>query len=200
MISMLSGRIHEISGKSIVLDVNGVGYEVICTAGCLNRAALGETLSITTHTDVKEDSIRLYGFEDALEKRVFSLLIRVKGLGAKSASDLLSKIDKRELLRVIGASDLDRLLKIKGVGRKTAERMLVELKDKVVEHAAEMQLSTQIEKEVSGGAFREAIEALQALGFARREAEMAVEHAEAQLQSAATAEPSEIIKEALKFV
>ena len=133
------------------------------------------------------------------------LLTRVKGLGAKSASDLLSKIDKRELLRVIGSGNLERLLEIKGIGRKTAERILVELKDKVIEHALEMQLSGQVEKVVDGHEvpFREAIEALQALGFARREAERAVgkagEQIEEQFKQAGT-DASEIVKQALKFV
>ncbi len=199
MISMLNGRVDEISANIIVLDVAGVGYEVVCSSGCLKHARLGCELRLVTYTDVKQDSIKLYGFEDQLERRVFVLLTKVKGLGAKSASDLLSKIDKRDLLRIIGAGDIERLLRIKGIGRKTAERILVELRDKVVEHAIEMQVDLlRVDKEVVEP-YMEAIEALQALGFLRREAERAVKLAEGQF-GPGKAQAAEVVKQALKFI
>lgn len=199
MIASLSGTVLDISGNIVVLDVGGVGYEVICSSGCLKAARAGSELKIITHTDVKEDHIRLYGFEDQLEKRVFGLLVRVKGLGAKSASELLSKIDKRELLRVIGDGDLDRLLAIKGIGRKTAERILVELRDKVMEHAAEMHAAGPAIEKQSKEPFREAVEALRALGFGEREAERAVQLAGEQL-TGERPDSSEVVKQALRFV
>lgn len=103
MISRLRGVVLDIQGAEVTLDVNGVGYEMYCSRACLQDCEYGSEREFIVFTDVREDSIRLYGFVDTLEKRVFLLLKGVKGLAAKSAADLISQIDKRDLLRAIGS-------------------------------------------------------------------------------------------------
>src|SRR5262245_52116349 len=102
MIGQLSGTVTQLFGQVVLLDVGGVGYEVHCSFACVQRLSVGATATIVVHTDVKEDSIRLYGFDDYLEKQVFLLLTKVTGVGAKSASEIVSHMDKLELLRAIG--------------------------------------------------------------------------------------------------
>ncbi len=199
MISMLRGTVHHVSGKALTLDVHGVGYEVLCSTACLEGCVMGSEVSVVVHTEVKEDLIRLHGFADHLEKQVFLLLMRVKGVGAKSSSDIISHVDKVELLRIIAAGDIEGLQRIKGIGKKTAERIVVELKDKVGEYVVEGQLGGRTdERPVQANAFYDAIEALMALGFSRRDAERSVKSVEGRLQGSKDA--GEIVREALRCV
>ena len=94
MISMLQGTVFSIEGAIVTLDVGGVGYEVQCSRACVASLGRGETATLVISTQVKEDSIKLYGFADRLEKRVFHMLTLVKGVGARSASEIISQIDK----------------------------------------------------------------------------------------------------------
>jgi holliday junction DNA helicase RuvA len=198
VISRLKGIIEHVAGNIVTLDVHGVGYEVYASAGCLARCVKGEEAAVVIYTDVKEDLIRLYGFDDHLEKQVFLLLTRVKGVGAKSASDIISKVEKVDLLRTIAAGDTAKLQLIKGIGKKTAERIVVELKDKVGEYVIEGQVSRlSVEREVVTP-FSEATEALMALGFSKKDAERAVQNVEAANRSAS--DPGEIVREALRYI
>ena len=198
MIASLQGSIEAISGNSAVVNVGGVGYEVVCSHGCLDRLKLNETAKLVVFTCVREDAITLYGFADRLEKQVFSLLLRVKGLGAKSAANIVSQIDKLELLRSIGAGDVTRLQGIRGVGKKTAERMVVELRDKVMEFASEEREGAA---DTTAGIrpVEDAVQALQALGFIRKDAERAVQLAQESLPESAQ-DAGELVKAALRFV
>ena len=197
MIALLNGTVDAVSGQTVTLDVNGVGYEIHCSRGCAEKLVPGERARIVIHTDVREDSIRLYGFEDQLEKQVFGFLTLVKGVGAKTAADIVSRVDKRELMRLIAAGDLAGLQSVKGIGRKTAERILVELKDRVAEYAADQRGAESVRP--GAAAELEAVAALQALGFPRREAERAVAAAGKELGPEA-ADTGRMIKEALRFV
>ncbi|NLF25587.1 MAG: Holliday junction branch migration protein RuvA [Deltaproteobacteria bacterium] len=199
MIGALSGTVSDISGNRITLDVQGVGYELCCSRASLEKLVQGEEAALIVFTDVKEDSINLYGFEDRLEKQVFLLLTKVNGVGARTASEIISRMDKLELLRVIGAGDVARLQMVKGIGKKTAERIVVELKDRVAEFAVE-------KGELQGGLsssldqpYEDAIQALVALGFSRKVAEQAVAQARAGLSSEHS-DSGKIIKEALRFI
>ncbi|RIL09605.1 MAG: Holliday junction branch migration protein RuvA, partial [Proteobacteria bacterium] len=180
MISSLRGIIEEVSGNTVTLDVQGVGYEILCSNACLVQLSQGETIRMVIYTDVREDSIRLFGFEDQLEKQVFLLLMQVKGIGPRSSADIVSRINKRELLRAIGAGDVGQLQSVKGVGKKTAERIVVELKDKVAEFVMERQYTSLVVEREVVGPFEEAAQALQALGFSRRDAEKAIQSAQSQ--------------------
>lgn len=198
MIASLKGTIVDLAGSTVVVEVQGVGYEVRCSQACLAQLSPGAEAALVIYTDVKEDAINLYGFADRLEKHVFVLLTKVNGVGAKTAADIISRIDKRELLRVIGSGDLPKLQSIRGVGRKTAERIVVELKDRVAEMASEKEESRR-----SGGAggepFEDAVQALVALGFSRRDAAKAVDQVRAAC-SGAEIEPGRAVKEALRYI
>lgn len=199
MFSKLKGIVEEIAGDVVTLDVNGVGYELRCSGGCIAALEPGSKAVIIVYTDVNENAIRLYGFSDALEKQVFLLLTTVKGVGARTSMDIVSQVDKVELLRAIGAQDLQRLQTIKGVGKKTSERIVVELKDRVGEYAMERHESRlTIEKEHSSPA-EEACLALESLGFTRKDAEQAVSAVQSH-GIAGKVDSAWIVKEALRYI
>lgn len=197
MIGRLTGKIVEVLAQTALIDVNGVGYEMRCSRACLDRLVLGENTSLVVYTDVREDAITLYGFADQLERQVFHLLKLVNGVGSKTASDIISRIDKLELLRIIGSADPSALQKVKGIGKKLSERIVVELKEKVAEFALEARSSSlQIER-VATEPLSDATEALKSLGFTAKDAERALRQAQVHVQSG---DVGALIREALKFV
>lgn len=205
MISRLHGEVVEIDGDSIVLDVNGVGYEVSCTAALHCRLSLGTRAVFSVYTDVREDAIRLFGFDSAAERHIFLLLNRVSGIGPRSSLDVVSNVAIRDLLRAIGSGDVRALMSIKGVGKKKAERIVVELKDLVANMAGEradsLRAMVSVERSdqaTPSGISSDAVSALEVLGFARRDAESAVSQA---LQGReAVGEVGDLIREALRYV
>src|SRR5581483_6071954 len=172
MIGQLRGRLADKRPNQVLVDVGGVGYLVAVPLS--TYAALGElhtevTLLIYTH--VREDALALYGFLTAREKHLFELLISASGVGPSLALKILSGMSAEELIPAIRGNDLARLTKIPGVGRKTAERMVVELKDKLepmamVEKNQAMASPAGIESDV--------VSALVSLGYDGRTAESAV--------------------------
>lgn len=131
MIALLTGRIAHKSPDHIILDVNGVGYRVLIPFSTYYELPEeGGTASLHIHTSVREDAILLYGFRTRLEKSFFQLLISVTGVGPKLARDILSNIQPGPLAQALGQSDIGKLSTIPGIGRKTAERLVLELKDK----------------------------------------------------------------------
>jgi Holliday junction DNA helicase RuvA len=132
MIALLTGKIAHKSPEYIILDVNGVGYRVqIPFSTYYELPEGGAQISLNIYTHVKEDAISLYGFRTADEKIFFQLLISVSGIGPKLAKDILSNIQVKELAAAIVRGDLARLSAVPGIGKKTAERLVLELKDKV---------------------------------------------------------------------
>lgn len=205
MISRLSGEIVEIDGDSVVIDVGGVGYEVSCTSLALSRMSLGSRMVLSVYTDVREDSIRLFGFDSQAERHMFLLLNRVSGMGPRSSLDVLSNVAIRDLLRAIGSGDVRALMAIKGVGKKKAERIVVELKDLVATMAGER--STALRSMVTVEALspkgpntlsNDAVSALEVLGFGRKDAEGAVSQAMQNLSGAT--DVGDLVREALRHV
>jgi Holliday junction DNA helicase RuvA len=131
MIGYLTGKIISAKPTQILLDVNGVGYEIRISINTFERLSGKETVSLFIHTNVKEDAITLYGFYSESEKEMFELLISVNGVGPKSALGLLSGISTDELKQSIVTSNVERMIAVPGIGRKTAERLILELKKKV---------------------------------------------------------------------
>ncbi len=132
MIALLTGRIAYKSPEFIIMDVNGVGYRVqIPFSTYYDLPEVGKEVSLNIHTQVKEDAINLYGFRSLAEKAFFQLLISVSGIGPKLGKDILSNIQVGDLARAITQGDLARLSAIPGIGRKSAERLVLELKSKV---------------------------------------------------------------------
>ncbi|MHB8907435.1 MAG: Holliday junction branch migration protein RuvA [Syntrophales bacterium] len=132
MIARLSGTLIEKSVTQCVVDVNGTGYRVVVPLTTFYELPeIGQPVVMHIHTHVREDAIHLYGFHAREEREVFQLMISVSGIGPKLAINILSGIAAGELLRALTEEDLKRLTGIPGVGKKTAERMVLELKDKV---------------------------------------------------------------------
>ncbi len=133
MIALLTGRLAHKSPEFIIMDVNGVGYRVqIPFSTYYNLPDEGGDISLNIYTQVKEDAINLYGFRTLAEKNFFQLLISVTGIGPKLGKDILSNIPVAELARALGQGDLARLSALPGIGRKTAERLVLELKSKAL--------------------------------------------------------------------
>ena len=132
MIALLTGRIAHKGPDTVILDVNGVGYRVqIPFSTYFELPGEGGMTTLHIHTNVKEDAIHLYGFRSALEKQCFQLLLTVTGVGPKLARDILSNCQVQDLAAALTRGDLGRLSAIPGIGKKTAERLVLELKDKV---------------------------------------------------------------------
>lgn len=173
MIARLKGTLVEKSPSRIVLDVGGVGYDVLVPLSTYYGVGEpGSTLALRVHTHVREDVIALYGFASPLEQDLFERLIGVSGIGPKLALAVLSGIDPPELVRAIRAQDVARLTKIPGVGRKTAERIGLELKDRLPSAAA-----GEPEPPRTGDDARrdDLLSALMNLGYPRPAAEKAID-------------------------
>jgi Holliday junction DNA helicase RuvA len=161
------------SPERVLLDVHGVGYEVhipLSTWYEIERAGQGGAVRLFIHTHLREDGIALFGFHSEREKLLFEKLIAVSGIGPRLARVVLSGMAADDLLTALAASDLARLTTIPGIGRKTAERMVLELRDKVRELAAELPA-----RETPGG--EEVVSALVNLGYKAAQAERAVAEA-----------------------
>lgn len=173
MIGALNGKILERRGEQVTLDVNGVGYDVTLTAAALSSISKENTLRITVYTDVKESSISLFGFRNSLEKEVFLMLRKVKGIGSKIALSIVSSVGAEGVLRTIGQNDIARLKSIPGIGGKTAERIIVELRESVTQFAQEIvaegtpvaEAALRERIVVEKGAEGDVILALEKLGF-----------------------------------
>ena len=170
MIGWLSGRVadrHQ-PGK-LVVDVNGVGYDVETSLPTffLVEAQVG-TIGLHIHTVVREDALLLYGFQDKQERALFRALIKVNGVGPKMAIAILSSITPRDFIQCINQQNTDLLVKLPGIGKKTAERLVVEMKDSIQQLPG---AAISHEKQaISMNQSDEAISALEALGYKRQEA------------------------------
>ncbi len=174
MIGQLRGRLAEKRPNHVLIDVGGVGYVVQVPLS--TYAALGELhteVTLLIHTHVREDALALYGFVSAREKHLFEMLLSASGVGPALALKILSGMNVEELVPAIRASDLARLTRIPGVGRKTAERMVVELKDKLEAVAAE----TEKPGASPAGVEADVVSALVNLGYEARAAEGAAAEA-----------------------
>jgi len=187
MIAFIKGIILEKESPSILIDVNGLGYEVLAPMTTIYKIAnIGEEIKLYTQLIVREDSQTLFGFISKTDKRVFQELIKVNGIGAKMALAILSGMDSYSLMHCIENKDYDLLCTIPGIGRKTAERLVVDIKDKIsklitdlYEMGADCQGAVEGEIKTSrslaiGSKFREAINALEVLGYKNKESERIV--------------------------
>jgi holliday junction DNA helicase RuvA len=159
MIGFLSGKIISLKPTKVLIDVNGVGYIINISINTFEKINGIENTSLFIHTSVKEDSISLFGFYTESEKEMFELLISVSGIGPKLAIYLLSGIQTGDLKNAIRSSDISRIITVPGIGRKTAERLLLELKTKVD------QVSGENDEKISYKIKDEAVSALTTLGY-----------------------------------
>lgn len=168
MIGYLHGKIISSKPTRILLDVNGVGYEINISINTFENIAEKEEVSLFIHTIVREDSITLFGFYAESEKEMFNLLISVNGIGPKIALSILSGIRTDDLKNAIQSGDITRILAVPGVGRKTAERLVLELRSKVDS------ISGDGIKDESYSLRNEAVAALTTLGYNSKVADKAV--------------------------
>ena len=201
MISFLSGILVEKAAPLLVLDVNGVGHEVQASLNTFSALpAIGEQTRILTHFVVREDAQLLYGFADAAERQLFRTLIKVNGVGPKLALAILSGMDADMFSRCVMAGDIAALTRLPGVGKKTAERLVVEMKDRLREWHSETSASADIEGDETSSAvsqsviMAEAETALIALGYKPVEASKAL----ARLEIESISSSEEAIRAALK--
>lgn len=179
MIGRLRGTLAEKQPPHLLLDVNGVGYELEVPMTTLYRLpAQGETVTLHTHLVVREDAHLLYGFYEKRDRELFRELIRLNGVGPKLALALMSGLEVDELVRCVQAQDTAALTKVPGVGKKTAERLLVELKDRFkawesIPAIAPLVVEPQLAQAVSS-AENDAVSALISLGYKPQEASRAV--------------------------
>ncbi|WP_296272439.1 Holliday junction branch migration protein RuvA [Pseudomonas sp. UBA6323] len=179
MIGRLRGTLAEKQPPHLLLDVNGIGYELEVPMTTLYRLpAVGEPVTLHTHQVVREDAHLLYGFFEKRERELFRELIRLNGVGPKLALALMSGLEVDELVRCVQAQDTAALVKVPGVGKKTAERLLVELKDRFkawesIPAIAPLVVEPQLAQAVSS-AENDAVSALISLGYKPQEASRAV--------------------------
>lgn len=201
MIGRLVGKLvtDDVDG-TIILDVQGVGYEVTVPLGAVGRARIGgapeAALSLFVHTHVREDALNLFGFASEEERRVFRLLLGLPGIGPKMALAVLSDLPPEELGEAVARNDLKRLTRIGGVGKKTAERLVLELKEKLPKMALGRPHAAKSPERALGEQDR-LIGALTNMGYKPAEAEAAV----ASLEGRLGAEPiSDLLRAALAFL
>lgn len=176
MIARIRGILVEAQPPWLLIDVNGVGYQVEATMptfyGELN---LGQEIIVHTHMVVRDDAQLLYGFLDKFERSLFQELIRVSGVGPKTALSILSGIEAARLVRCLEEGDTTALVKVPGIGKKTAERLIIELKDRVKKLSGADVLVPELGIEPQGPQpVQDAIAGLEALGYKPKAAEQAV--------------------------
>lgn len=182
MIAYLSGKLLEKEANLIIVDVGGVGYEVIIPLSTFyDLGEIGEDVSLRIYTHVREDVFQLFGFKTVRERELFLLLISVSGIGPKSAVTALSGMSADEIIGAIRQNNLARLNSIPGVGKKTAERLVIELRDKIAKLSAvsaeEMKAEGIAPQSSGDDVYDDAISALINLGYQRNAAEKALKQA-----------------------
>jgi Holliday junction DNA helicase RuvA len=167
MITHLQGKLVEKNPTNIVIDCNGVGYSVNISLHTFSQLPSGENVKLFIHLQVREDSHTLFGFSSKVEREVFRLLISVSGVGASIARTMLSTLSPEQVMEAITQNNLAIIQSVKGIGTKTAQRVVLDLKDKIIKIYGLDEVSL-----VSSNTNRnEALSALETLGFARKQAE-----------------------------
>ena len=190
MITLLQGRLIEKNPTHVVIDCQGVGYEVNISLNTYSQLGSEENIRLYTHLQIREDAHTLYGFYQPVERSIFRLLISISGIGASIARTMLSSMTPVEIQQAIVQENLAAIKAVKGIGLKTAQRVLIELKDKIQTVAG----MDEIPAFKSNTIKEETLSALEVLGYPRRQAEKVIDNL---LQSAPDSSVEELIKQAL---
>ena len=180
MIAFVRGTAVDMTENSVIVEAGGIGYEIYMTGTDLSQIHMGEEVKIHTYFNVREDAMQLYGFRSKDDLQMFRLILGVNGVGPKAAVGVLAGITADELRFAILSDDVKTLSKAPGIGKKTAQKLILELKDKMkLEDAFELKLAHEQEKAVAGlgeisDGRQEAVEALVALGYSSTDALRAV--------------------------
>lgn len=185
MIGSIKGKIILKTDKFLIVETGGVGYKISVSPDTLAKAKkASEEISLWTHLHVREDALDLYGFMDIKELKLFEMLIGVSGIGPKSALAILGIASIETLKKAVGTGDISYLTKISGIGKKTAEKIVLELRDKIGEEKSNISLDAELD----------ALEALKSLGYSQNEAREALKKVSPDSNTNAK------IKEALKVL
>ena len=196
MIGCLIGEVLALEAPTVLLNVNGVGYEVDTPLSTFCQLQKGQKVTLWTHLAVREDAQLLYGFSNAQEKSIFRTLLKVNGVGPKMALGILSTLSVDMLIHTVEHEDVNTLVKVPGVGKKTAERLMIELRDRFKALAAQPSASNSTTAQIQftgNSAVAEAEAALQSLGYKPLEAQKLVNAVKGDFTEA-----SDIIRAALK--
>ncbi|MFI2742040.1 Holliday junction branch migration protein RuvA [Zhouia sp. PK063] len=193
MITHIQGKLVEKNPTDVVIDCNGIGYFISISLHTFSKIGNDENLKLYTHLQIKEDAHSLYGFVEKSEREIFRLLISVSGIGASTARTMLSSLSPSQIRDAIAANNVATIQSIKGIGAKTAQRVILDLKDKVlkiydIDEVSVAQSNTNKD---------EALSALEVLGYTKRQAEKVVDKIVKQTPELSV---EEIIKHALKML
>jgi Holliday junction DNA helicase RuvA len=192
MITHIKGKLVEKSATSVIIDVNGIGYLINISLNTFSAIPDQENLKLFTHLQIKEDSHTLFGFYSIKEREIFRLLISVSGIGASIARTMLSSLSPEQIIQGISIGDSAMIQSVKGIGLKTSQRVIIELKDKVLKI---YDLDDKISFQNNNTAKEEALSALEVLGINKKTSEKLVDKI---ILDNADASVELIIKEALK--
>lgn len=170
MIAFLKGRLVEKTPTDIIIDCNGIGYQVHISLHSYSLIKDSEAIQIHTYLQIKEDAHILYGFIEKTERELFKLLISVSGIGGNTARNMLSYVSPNDLIQAIGSNDVKTIQSIKGIGLKTAQRVILDLQEKVLKLYGLEDLSVPVNNTNA----EEALSALEVLGFVRKATEKVV--------------------------
>ena len=190
MIGYLSGKIKFIFEDNLILDVNGIGYKIYIDSRTLESLKINDETDFFIHTIFRDDSITLYGFKFQTDYELFTNLITVSGIGAKTALNVLAKMSSIEFARAIYQKNLNALMNLPGIGKKSAQRLILELKDKLEINTFDEQSNWQ--PKIKSNSFNDASEALTALGYNNSEIAEVFQKAKSSMTT------EELIKFALK--
>ena len=191
MITHLQGRLVEKNPTDVVVDCNGVGYFINISLHTFSELPNNENVKLFTHLLIREDSHTLYGFSSVVEREIFRLLISVSGVGASIARTMLSSLAPEQVMEAIAQNDITTIQSVKGIGAKTAQRVVLDLKDKILKVYGLSSISAG----ASNTNKNEALSALETLGFVRKQSEKVVD---AIVKENPQASIEMIIKQALK--
>jgi len=172
MISFIKGIVESLESSQIVIETGGIGYAALVPLGVLTRVKVGADIKLYTYLQAKEDGITLFGFLTQSERSVFLQLIGVTGVGPKASLGLLSALTPEQIILAVVTDDVQALSRAQGIGKKTAGRIVLELKDKMrtTAEADEVGVSNQVAFQTVSGPKQDAIDALTSLGYTRGEA------------------------------
>lgn len=191
MITHLQGKLVEKNPTDVVIDCNGVGYILHISLNTFSKIPDQENVKLYTHLQVREDAHTLFGFSSLAEREIFRLLISVSGIGASTARTMLSSLTPEQVQHAIAGGDVPTIQSIKGIGAKTAQRVIIELKDKILK-TYDLDEVLQVRNNTNKD---EALSALEVLGFTKKQAEREVDKI---IRSEPEATVEVIIKQALK--
>ncbi|MGS4346528.1 Holliday junction branch migration protein RuvA [Myroides odoratus] len=191
MIAQIQGRLIEKTATEVIIDCHGVGYQINISLYTYAQIGNSENLRLYTFLQIKDDAHTLFGFIDKVERELFKLLISVSGVGGNTARNILSSTTPKELLQMIASADAKSIQRIKGIGAKTAQRIILDLQEKVLK----LYNIDEVLPTINNTNADEALSALEVLGFVRKTAEKVVDSI---LKANPEASVEDIIKQALK--